>query len=114
MSVPDQVADSERIHRRIHPAFIKPDGMFSSQAFRDAEMSVDRATYRTITETLSGHQDHGLVGLLSAEARGLGQNVISAKELLNLAHALVTGNKSKSIARKLAGISAWVVQAPGF
>lgn len=109
-SIPDDVADAEPLHRRIHPTFVKPDGSVSSQAFVDPEMSVDRANYWSVPLTLRGYHGYGVTALQTAVAREHQQEVISDKELLNPAHALVKGKKGKTIARALAKASAWVVQ----
>lgn len=108
-AIPDVVADDELLHRRIHPTFVKPDGSVSSQAFTDPEMSVDRANYWSVALTLRGYDGFGITALGAAVARDCQQEVIAAKELLNPAHALVKGRKTKSIARTLAKASQWVV-----
>jgi hypothetical protein len=112
MGVPLEVADDEILHRRVHPTFVKPDGSVSSQAFRDSGMSVDRAKYSTVEETLRGYEDCGLAALLTSFAREVGQEVADDRAPLNLAHALVMGKKTKSIAKRLAQASRWVVSLP--
>jgi len=111
--IPDVVAEEEPLHRRIHPTFLKPDGSVSSQAFQDPEMSVDRGRYRALVDTLRGFPRYGVACLITFAVRQLGQEVLPAKELFNPAHALVKGDKPKSIARKLAKASDWVVQLGG-
>lgn len=108
--IPILVADDEPLHRRIHPTFKKDDGTVSSAAFSDPEMSVDRSPYWGLDQTLLGYSGYGVAALLAASARGYDQEVVSDPMLLNPAHALVKGEKPKSIARKLARASAWVVQ----
>ncbi len=108
--IPDLVADDEPLHRRIHPTFKKDDGTVSSAAFTDPEMSVDRGSYCDLEQTLLGSSGYGVAVLLTATARGYGQEVVSDPVLLNPAHALVRGEKPKSIARKLARASMWIVQ----
>ncbi len=105
--IPNEVGNDEPLHRRIHPTFVQPDGRISSQAFKDPEMSVDRAQYTSIEQTVLGHETYGVAEFLTEEARKLEQEVVSAKELLNPAHALVKGKKSKKIARRLARLSHW-------
>ena len=107
--IPDIVGDEEILNRRIHPTFCRPDGHISSQAFRDQNMSVDRASYRDSDESLSNYAGFGLAGFQTGKARMLDQEVVSAKELLNPAHALVMGHKSKAIARKIAESAVWIV-----
>lgn len=102
MDVPVDVSDGEKLHRRVHPTFIKDDGSVSSQAFTDPEMSVDRAEYRTLDETLEGCPLHGCAAVETRYARSLGQEVVAAPELFNPAHAHVNGKKTKSVARALA------------
>jgi len=113
IQAPQLVADDEPLHRRVHPLFVKPDGSVSSQAFRDPEMSVDRGKYRQTLETMRGCETHGLVELIAAAARQLQQEVISAPELFNPAHAIVRGAKSKNVAKALARASTWVVALGG-
>lgn len=107
--IPGEVHDDEILHRRIHPSFVRPDGSISSQAFRDPEMSVDRAWYTTIEDTLLAYEDYGLAALIAVDARELDQEVVADRLLLNPAHALVKGRKTKSISRRLARSSSWVL-----
>ncbi len=102
MDVPSTISDDEKLHRRVHPTFIKSDGSVSSQAFTDSEMSVDKADYRSLDETMDGCPNHGCAAAQTEFARDLGQEVVSVPELLSPAHAHVNGKKTKSIARKLA------------
>ena len=104
------VADDEVLHRRIHPLQVRPDGSPCSAAFTDPEMSVDRARYRQVEETLNGHPGYGAAGLIAGFVRSLSQEVRAVPELLNKGHALVVGKKSKSTRRKLAGAATWVVR----
>lgn len=111
--IPNYIDDQEVLHRRIHPLFVRPDGQPSSQAFRDPRMSVDRARYWEVNLTLREHANCGVAGLTASIARAIGQEVVSDAQLLNPAHALVLGAKPKSIARKLARASSWVMPCPG-
>ncbi len=111
--IPDDIADTEALNRRIHPAFVRPDGSVSSQAFTDIELSVDRATYWDVSETLRGYDGYGVANIIASFARELQQKVVADKLLLNPAHALVRGKKSKSIARALARSAIWVVELGG-
>ncbi len=110
MEIPPEVDDTEPLHRRIHPTFVHPTGRISSQAFTDRDMSVDRGRYREVSETMQNCAGFGIAGFLAEAARKLGQEVRADPELLNEAHALVVGKKTKSIARKLARASDWVVE----
>ena len=107
--IPTDIVDTENLNRRIHPTFVKPDGSVSSQAFTDLKMSVDRAKYRTIKESLLNYNGYGLAGFLTLIAINAGQEVYAEPKLLNYAHAIVSGKKTKSIARIFAKASAWVV-----
>jgi hypothetical protein len=106
---PKDIDDKEQLNRRIHPTFVKPDGTVSSQAFTDLKMSVDRAEYRKPKESLLNYNGYGLAGFLTQIARKIGQDVYSEPELLNFAHAIVEGKKTKSIARSLVKAATWVV-----
>ena len=107
------MADGEALHRRIRPEFVKPDGSVSSQAFTDHDLSVDRAAYCDIASTLRGFQGTGVASIGAAFARELKQEVLAEPLLLNPAHALVKGKKTKSIARALARSALWAVQIDG-
>lgn len=108
--IPNNVDDVESLHRRIHPTFVRPDGSVSSQAFRDPEMSVDRGNYCTTEQTLSGYSGYGISAFLASFARQQAQEVVAAPDLLNPAHALVKGQKPKSVAREFARAASWVVK----
>jgi hypothetical protein len=106
------VNDEEPLHRRIHPNFRKPDGTISSQAFRDDQLSVDRGHYRTAEDSLLNYSSFGLAALVTSSARSLEQEVVSDPDLLNPAHALVKGHKTKAVAKALARASNWIVPIP--
>jgi hypothetical protein len=108
--IPDEVADTEALNRRIHPGFVRPDGSVSSQAFTDMELSVDRSAYCAVSETLVGCHGYGVASIIASNARKLQQEVVADRQLLNQAHALVKGKKTKSIARALARSAVWVVE----
>lgn len=109
IAVPDEVADEEPLHRRVHPTFVRPDGSVSSQAFRDRELSVDRGHYWEAARSLQGYDTYGLASIRAAFARACQQEVVADGNLFNPAHALVRGEKSKSTARRLAGAATWIV-----
>jgi hypothetical protein len=111
VSIPREIGDDETLHRRIHPTHVKPDGSVSSQAFRDAQMSVDRAAFRATVDTLHGYGGYGISAFIAHFARQHGQTIRADPELLNPAHALVEGTKSKSVARAFARAAVWVVEA---
>lgn len=82
----------------------------SSAAFKDSEASVDRGNYRSVEESLENYSNYGLARVLAGDARSLEQEVVADPELLNPAHALIRGKKSRAIARRLAGRAVWVRQ----
>lgn len=105
-----EVIDAEVLHRRIHPLWMRPDGTYTSGAFTDPEMSVDRASMRSPAESLMGLEGFGLCGFSAQFARGLDQKVLAKPEMSNLAHAEVVGKKTKAIQKRFARGSRWVVQ----
>jgi hypothetical protein len=108
--IPDFVSSDEPLHRRISPEQVRDDGSPSSQAYTDPEMSVDRGHFRDPVDSLSGYDGFGLAGLIAQFALDQGLQVLSDKLLLNPAHAVVRGNKTRATARRLARASTWVVQ----
>ncbi|WP_437275453.1 hypothetical protein WME90_29950 [Sorangium sp. So ce375] len=105
------ITNDELLSRRFHIYQLKEDGTASSGAFTDPDMSVDRASMRTIDESLSEYPYMGVAQIVAGEARSLEQEVVPVPQLLNLAHAEVRGKKTKAIAKKLARSSV-VVRAP--
>ncbi|MDA3791326.1 MAG: hypothetical protein PF503_22865 [Desulfobacula sp.] len=105
----DHIADEECLHRRVNPTFVKDSGEVSSQAFTDTNMSVDRGHYLDVEQSLLNNDGYGLVGFYAEVARALNQLVEADPIAENMAHALVKGKKTKSIKRKLAKQSNWVV-----
>lgn len=97
-----EVLDDEGLLRRIHPTQVKACGSVSSAAFTDAELSVNRASIASVEETIAKYPAHGVASFEARVARALEQEVVAAPELLNRAHALVRGKKTKSVQRKLA------------
>jgi len=102
-----QLPDAETLRRRVFPGHLKEDNSISSAAFTDDEMSVDRAKLRSVDESLSEHPGYGLAEFEAGFARGLGQSVEADPKVLNLAHALVRGKKSRSVRRLFAQQSRW-------
>jgi len=96
------IADEEDLYRRVHPDQMKPNGTVTSAAFKDQEMSVDRAKKRTPEDSLARHPKYGLASFKAALARRLNQQVEPDGDLANPAHALVIGQKTRSIARSFA------------
>jgi hypothetical protein len=106
-----EVADADDLYRRIHFSQVK-DGGPTSAAFKHTELSVDLAKLTTPQQSLSGHPSHGLVSITAGHARSLGQEVVHSPLDVNLAHALVIGNKTLGIARNLARTATWVLLPP--
>jgi hypothetical protein len=107
-----RVAPEESLSRRIYPGFVKSDGSLSSQAFTDPQMSVDRAWYRSVDDTLGNYAGYGVAQFFCRVAIDLGQQVVPEPELLNPAHAIVQGHKPKSVQRQFARLSQ-LVRSPG-
>lgn len=107
-----EVLDSELLHRRIHPTHCV-DGRVSSAAFKDDELSVDRAKLREADESLRGHSHCGLASVLTSDARAHHLEVTADPNLFNDSHALIKGRKSKSVQKSLARGCKWVRHVPG-
>jgi hypothetical protein len=98
----DVIDDADELYRRIHPDQVKDDGTISSAAFNTLEMSVDRATLYSPTQSLEDYSNCGLASFTAGFARELQQEVIPAPVLFNPAHALVKGKKTKGMCRRFA------------
>lgn len=99
-----EIPDAEALFRRLHPAQIDPEGRPTSAAFKDHDLSVDRASMRSSQDSLGEHRQrgYGLASITAGFARGHRQEVIPDPQLFNAAHALVCGEKPRSVARALA------------
>lgn len=106
-----EIADVDGLYRRMHPLQVK-DGMPTSAAFKDAELSVDLARLTTLERSLMGYPLHGLASITAGYARFLGQTVFHDPLEANPAHALVKGNKTPHIARSLARSAKWEALPP--
>lgn len=106
-----EIADVDALYRRIHPLQVK-DGMPTSAAFKDAELSVDLARLTTLERSLTGYLSHGLASIAAGYARSLEQTVLHDPRETNPAHALVKGNKTPRIARSLARSAKWEALPP--
>lgn len=103
------VGPDETLHRRIHPTRVKSNGSVSSGAFKDPEMSVDRAALTDVKDTMEGYSGYALAAFVCQLALDLEQEVRPAPELLNKGHTLIIGAKPKSVARAFARQSSWVI-----
>jgi hypothetical protein len=112
------IGDDWALLRRVHPDQIVADRKtgstrVSSAAFRDPEMSVDveellRRQGRDWQFSVSSHPGYSLVKLVASLARSLGQAVIHSPIAGNDAHAIVKGDKPRSVAKALSEAAVWV------
>lgn len=111
MDAVEEIADADELYRRIHPSQVK-DGMPTSAAFKDVELSVDLARLTTLERSLTGYPSHGLASITAGHARSLKQTVFHDPLEANPAHAIVKGHKTLSIARSLARSAKWEAPPP--
>lgn len=105
-SVPAEVADGETLHRLLDPNAnaIGPDGSIHYMAFYSNTLphriSVDRANYRSVEESLQKHRRCGLAAIGVEPVRGLPFDprlrVQSVVENDNDAHAEIIANEGMS------------------
>ncbi len=107
-----EIPDAEKLLRRLHPVQIDDSGRPTSAAFKDPELSVDRASIRTAEESLGEYlqRGYGIASITAGFARGQRQEVLPDPTLLNPAHAVVRGDKPRSVARAFA--QAAVIERP--
>ena len=105
----ESIHDEDALLRRAphtDPNFIKPDGTVSSFAFtpRKGEdvLSVNIERCTTYEATILDRTRYRLFALLAAEPRSLGLECRHDPKPDNYAHALITGNFTKSISKQLA------------
>ena len=121
----DQVGDNERLWRRIHSAHVKDEAdgsrRVTSGAFKDAELSVDRAElvdpavgwrFTLGEDPIKGV---GVAELMTRGVRSEGLEVVPRPVTENEAHAEIHGRKSQPIARRLAqqSVAYWPDDTPG-
>lgn len=116
---PEEIADTDELHRLIFPDHVRSDGSISSAAFMrsrepDPEISVNVARLTTIERTLApkAGKGHYLGVLVAAHPRGIGLSVVHDPVPAdnpwgweeNYAHALITGAYSKALCAQLAAL----------
>ena len=120
------IADAARLWRRIPPWHFVFDG--NLQRWRPSSAAFDNdpdgspmsalleelvlARGRSPIEALSGFEGYGLAAITAGLARACGQGVAHDPTPQEAAHAVVFGVKPKSIQRRLAKGSIWVVPPP--
>lgn len=112
------ISDEVVLWRRVHPDQLVHNTNLNemrptSQAFQNTSgsdgMSVNIADETTAEDTLRGYEGHFIVSLGVGFVRGLNQGVVRKPLTNNPAHAEVTGNKTKSVKKKLSNAAIWVV-----
>lgn len=100
------IHSSESLWRRVHRDHFKK-GRVTSAAFKDYEMSVDRANIQESMQAtlLDGV---GVAKLNCGDVNSLGQQVRAAPRPDNAAHALVIGTKTTSISRQIRKMAVFV------
>jgi len=120
------IRDDAGLWRRIPPWHCVFDGNLggvrpSSAAFEDhpdgSSMSVLLAeivaeTRRGAEAILAGHEDYGLAAITAGLARACGQGVARKPRSDEPAHAEVFGKKPKSVRKRIAKGSEWVLPPP--
>ena len=106
------IDDDDCLYRRLVPDHLYPDGNVNSNAFKlkgkpDASVSVDLAKLTTPDESIArGDRRDTMLGVLVArDVRALGLTVRHEPNDENPAHAVIEGNTSRSMCRKLAAIT---------
>jgi hypothetical protein len=106
MSEPLELKPDDRLLRWLHPGQFDWNGnRVTSAAFKDPQMSVDILSMTTVDESYQRAEKQGKNAVVSfsyQQVRDLELEVKHDPIDGNKAHALVLGNKTKSIARKLA------------
>lgn len=112
--LPVQIADGDRLYRRLSPDHINPDGSVNSNAYKlhghpDPEPSVDVARLTSVQAAIAGALARGpkfRVGVLSVrELRVSGFDAVHKPTDANPAHCVVVGNTQKATCRQLARLT---------
>jgi hypothetical protein len=88
-----EVHDHEELLRRVHWRQTDSEGRLTSAAFKDRELSVDRAALTDIEALAAAFPSHGIARLLAGLARSAG-DVVADPLPDNQAHALVICKES--------------------
>jgi hypothetical protein len=106
MSEPLELKPDDRFLRWLHPGqFDWNENRATSAAFKDPQMSVDILSMTTVDESYQRAEKQGKNAVVSFSYQQVKDLELEIKHDPidgNEAHALVLGNKTKSIARKLA------------
>ena len=102
-SGPEKISDEDRLFRRIHPKWIKPEGI-SSAAFkqRPLDLSVNIARLTTPQKVLLNYSNYGIGIITGGFFRNLKLVIYHAPEPDNYAHAIVFGKITAAIAKSIA------------
>ena len=92
--------DGEVLWRRVHRTHLREDGSVSTAAFRDIELSVDRAEIQR-DKSITLAAGAGIAQFDAGLARVFNQEPVAEPNSGNAAHALVLGSKPRSVQRGL-------------
>lgn len=103
MSTTADLGDGEVLWRRVHKDHYQ-NGRVISAAFKDFELSVDRAVIQQ-DPTVTLKDGEGLAEFTAQEARSFEQDPVAEPLPGGLAHALVIGHKPRSISRAMSKLA---------
>ena len=105
----EEIRNSDRLLRRVqflHPNFIKPDGTPASSSFSlkkgEDGLSVDIERLTTYADSIQDRKRFRLFALVASYTNELGLDNAHDPQEDNYAHALIRGNITRGIAKKLA------------
>lgn len=117
MQLPEEVADSDKLYRRIAPGHATAEGDVLSQAFKYRGKPADRVSINlarlsnTDATAMRDEKPGSGVGELTAGAvRAIGLDVRHEPLPENYAHALILGAKTNSHCKQLARATKIVIQ----
>jgi hypothetical protein len=109
----NDIADDERLLRRVHPNHVDANGRVMWLAFRDPNLSVDRERFRPLTAVRSAFPNHTIARLVTGSCRDAGFLVEADPLPDNSAHALIrSAPASQGEARRLAQTLRDIVEWP--
>lgn len=116
-----EIADEDRLYRRLAPNHLNPDGSVNSNAFKlngkpDPQISVDIARLTSPEQSVARSRNSNcrLSMLIVGEVRSLGLGVLHRPTDENYAHGVILGNATKATCRQLAERAVVLaVAAPG-